>query len=281
MLISILVVFASTVAFETVVASSAKPRPLRDGFVIAGVDGKLISADSNELPESRHIGFGELDGWLFKPDSELSDDKGVIKSGSAVELLPSATLEKIVTDAKRRSARSYRIWGIVTQYKDKNFIFPVYFLPLSKVQEEQSGASQKPQQKPEGPRVNEPNDALTIPKEIIAKLETRKIMPVEQPIEPSGTQIELAQDFILADRTAVLVEQSDGYGLFALDAFGRNTGRISLQLLPCQALELVQKQQSAESERLRFKIAGRVTKYKGQYYLLLQRAIQVYSHGNF
>jgi hypothetical protein len=275
------VVFAGTITPRAIAATSKRSGLLTDGFVLAGVDGKLISADSNEGHGSRLVGSGEPDGWLFKLDSELSDDKGLIKAGSAVEVLPSVTLEKMAIDVKERSAGGYRLWGRVTQYRGKNFIFPEYFLPLSKVQEPQSQTEEQSQQTTGGPTINEPNDALTVPKEIIARLQTRRIIPAEQPSKQPASGVELTQDFILVDRTAVFVEQAAGYGLATLDALGRNTGRFSLRLLPCQTLEWAQRQQAAEPEQLRFKIAGRVTKYKGEYYLLLQRAIQVYSHGNF
>ena len=270
LIISFLVVsFASTVAPGANFDSSKSIKPLMDGFALTGVDGRLISTDSNQ------------NGWFFVSDSNISDDRGLIKAGSAIELLPSMALERMIADVNKHSAASYRLWDVVTQYRGRNFIFPEYFLPLSKIQQKPSQTSQQSQQTPDRPTINEPNDALTIPKEIIAKLETRKIMPVEQPIEQPGTRIKLTQDFILADRTAVVVQQTDGCGLLTLDAVGRGVQQISLRLLPCQALELAQRQQSVEPEQLRFKIAGRVTEYKGQYYLLLQRAIRVYSHGNF
>lgn len=290
----LIVLLVNTAAPGADAVPSKKAKPLRDGFALSGVDGKLISADSNEASQNRLVSFEGSGGWFFKLDSDLSDNKGLIKAGSAIELLPSVELEKMTVDMKERSARSYRLWGRVTQYRGGNFIFPEYFLPLSKIQaqplrqgrgEPQSQTSQKSQQRPDRPTINEPNDALTIPKEIIAKLQTRRTIRPEQPPEQSGTQVELTQDFILVERTAVLVEPAQplrqGLGLFALDALGRNTQESPLRLLPCQVLERTQVKQSVEPEQLRFKIAGRVTKYKGEYYLLLQRAIRVYSHGNF
>jgi hypothetical protein len=38
---------------------------------------------------------------------------------------------------------------------------------------------------------------------------------------------------------------------------------------------------AAIPEPVRFKIAGVVTKYKGEKYLLLQKATRIYGHGNF
>lgn len=69
--------------------------------------------------------------------------------------------------------------------------------------------------------------------------------------------------------------------MFVLDALGRNVRPVSLRLLPCEALELAELAQSVIPEPVRFKIAGIVTKYKGEKYLLLQKATRIYSHGNF
>jgi hypothetical protein len=70
--------------------------------------------------------------------------------------------------------------------------------------------------------------------------------------------------------------------VFVLDGLGRNIQQqIRLQLLPCLALEQAEHEQAAQPERLRFKIAGIVTQYKGQHYLLLQRATIAYNYGNF
>jgi hypothetical protein len=92
--------------------------------------------------------------------------------------------------------------------------------------------------------------------------------------------LELKQDSILADRTG-FIRDSGGGLVFAFDALGRNIGTIQLQLLPCEILERAQRRQVVEADAVRFKVAGIVTEYKGQYYLLLQRAIRVYSYGNF
>jgi hypothetical protein len=91
----------------------------------------------------------------------------------------------------------------------------------------------------------------------------------------------LERDSILADRSAFLVKNKDGRLIFVLDSLGRNVRPVSLRLLPCEALELAEVAQSAIPEPVRFKIAGTVTEYKGEKYLLLQKATRVYSHGNF
>lgn len=290
----------SILAFLSCVASASAARqtPLRDGFGLAGVDGKLTSADGK---------------WLFEFDSDVSDDTGRIRTGSIIELLPSTALEKMTADAQKRSdaspirskspeatavptvqssnGASYRLWGNVTKYRGSNFIFPIYFLPIStadatlrssatlrstsdQIKPEESPTSQQQKAKI---TINEPNDVLAMPEEIIGKLRTRRILRHEQ----LKKGLKLKQDSILADRTALLARQADGEPELILDALGWNIQQVSFRVLPCEVLERAQYVQSLEADPVRFKIAGILTQYKGEYYLLLQKATRAYSHGNF
>ena len=97
----------------------------------------------------------------------------------------------------------------------------------------------------------------------------------------SAKKAELERDSILTDRTAFLTRLDDGRFTFVLDALGRNVRPTSFRLLPCEVLELTEQRQSAVPEPVRFKIAGIITKYKGENYLLPQKATRVYSHQNF
>jgi len=275
----------SFLSCATLCAGAVRQTPLRDGFGLAGVDGKLTSAD---------------DKWFFEFDSEVSDDTGRIRSGSIIELLPSTALEKMTAEAQKRSdaspirsklpeatavptvqtsnGASYRLWGNVTKYRGSNFIFPIYFLPLSKaddqIKPEESSTSQQQKAKI---AINEPNDVLAMPEEIIGKLRTRRILRHEQ----LKKGLKLKQDSILADRTAFLARQVDGEPELVFDALGRNIQQVSLRLLPCGVLQRAQYEQSIEADPARFKIAGILTQYKGEYYLLLQKATRAYSHENF
>jgi len=284
-------------------AQTARETLLRDGFVLRGVDGKLIGPDSNDV-------------WFFELGSDVNDYRAVVKAGTKLELLPSSGLEKMVADVKVRPAATYRLWnGRVTKYKGRNYIFPTYFLPLRKADKPLPKTSQAPQQeraKPidtlggqEGKRisaVDEPNDALTIPQEILEKLRARREkiatsgqriadsnrvtmdklpLTTEEGDLPDAKRYTLSTDSILVDRTVLLFEQNDGRLKFVLDAFGRNVRQVSLRLLPCEALELTEARQSVVPEPVRFKIAGILTKYEGEHYLLLQKAVRAYSYGNF
>jgi hypothetical protein len=246
-------------------AGSARQPPVRDGFGLTGVDGKLIGADGK---------------WSFEFDSEVSEDIGRISTGSIIDLLPSITLEKMTADAQKRSTghpndsnASYRLWGSVTKYRNKNFIFPIYFLPVS------TDDGQAKTKEPTKPKVtiNEPNDVLAIPEEIVGRLRTRRVLRQEQLKEG----LQLKQDYVLVGRTALLDKHADGKPVVVLDAIGRNIQQVLFRVLPCRALERAQYVQSLETEPVRFKIAGILTQYKGEYYLFLQKATRAYSHENF
>ena len=313
LIITILIFLISN---KLLAAGPARQTPLRDGFSLAGVDGKLTGPDSN-------------DSWFFEFESDVTDNKGLVKTGQSLKILPSAALEKMTDDMKNRPGTDYRLWATATKYNNTNFIFPIYFLPLTKPaapakKPEPLAPEVSPQRKPvitESPgskksvaektpelqselTINEPNDPLAMPQEIIAKLQTGRIATTDQPkqspsapndvqqdsVPQTSRKIEtplltnarqLKQDSILADRTALLSTDDDGQAVFVLDAIGRNLQQTSFRLLPCQALETAQHKQSEEADKLRFKIAGIITKYKGQNYLLLQRAILIYSHQNF
>lgn len=246
------------------IAASGKERNadvlLRDGLALRGVDGKLIVPDSNGI-------------YYFNVDSDLTDDKAVIKAQSSVELLPSAGLEKMIASAKQKPGIGSRIWGKVTAYKGKNYFFIDNFLPVSQIKK----TEKTPESQQNEAANDKPDDELKLPVRIFEKLRAKKI------IHPIQLQkgLDFEQDRILADRTGFIVKQPDGTFALVFDALGRKIENISVPLLPCQALERAWQKQSAGLERIRFTVAGIVTRYKGNYYLLLQRARRVYSHENF
>jgi len=245
-----------------------RPTPIPDGFSLMGVDGKLA-------------GEKETDKWFFEFETNVSNQLGRISAGTRLEVLPSSSLEKMIANLQQHPDVSYRLWGRVTRYGRRNYIFVDYFLPISEVSRQKPATTEESQQESATAdkveiKINEPNDELAMPEEIIARLQSRKIIRIEQ----LGKGLELKQDSILADRTG-FIRRSGRKTVFAFDALGRNVDTIQLQLLPCKVSEWAYGRRTAEAEPMRFKVAGIVTKYKGEYYLLLQRAIRVHNYGNF
>ncbi|MHC4193323.1 MAG: hypothetical protein ACYSP9_04000, partial [Planctomycetota bacterium] len=262
---------------------------LRDGFGLAGVDGGLVRQDSNSGAEL----------WFFRLQADVNDGRSQVGTGTRLQLLPSSTLEKITIDAEGRVEKNYKLWGRVTKYKDRNFIFPAYFLPLTKASEPGAPPLEKPREgtkegqpteapnsvpaehteedpnsedntrTEQGPAFYDSNDVLPIPKEMIEKLKKKPRRPVKRidieavkvaPVKPPEYK-SIQRDLVLVDRTGFLLEQQESLPMFGLDALGRNVQRRSLHLLPCYVLERAEQKLSEEVEPLRFKIAGIVTKY--------------------
>ena len=94
-------------------------------------------------------------------------------------------------------------------------------------------------------------------------------------------RIESAQ--ATGDKQATDGGHSPPYGswTFVPYALGWNVGAVRYKLLPCTTLEEALQQQKRALDPMRFNVAGLVTEFQGQKYLLLQRAIVVYNYGNF
>lgn len=173
--------------------------------------------------------------------------------------------------------------------------------PVAEPGEEDKVAPQDEPNKPAG----DADNTLEIPQDVLDRMNSRRVIrtrtapkPVEQP-KPAEEQESKAAgedakpveqptavsrgfvDTVLIDRMAFLDKHDDGGSSFVLDAYGLTVGKTSLKLLPSQALEITETMCAASMEPVRFKIAGIRTHYKGQDYLLLQRAARIYSHGNF
>jgi hypothetical protein len=192
-------------------------------------------------------------------------------------MMPSAGLEKMIADIAENNSGSYKLYNaMVTEYHGENYLFCDYFVPLA---EADTGVSDKPAEANDTAvevMINEPNDAVKIPPEILEKLTTRRIIRPEK----LKKGMELKQDSILADRTG-FIKRSGGRWIFEFDAIGRNTSNVTLELLPCQVLAKAEVRQGKRVGQFRFKVSGIVTKYRGRYYLLLQTARRSYNHGNF
>jgi len=241
---------------------NAAGRALRDGFALAGLDGKLVGPD-------------DAGKWSFKFYEPLTDDRGIIKPDQSIQILASSTLEKIIEDSNNRTDKSYRIWGQLTKYRGKNYILPGNFLPVSETAPAKT--TSQPAEQPQL-KIDEPDDTFTIPKEVAAMLKPKRTVSFAK----MKKVLKSGKDATISDRTGFISRQADsGKIIFELDALGRNVQQLSFRLLPCEGLQRAETRQARSLGRVRFKVAGIVTKYKGLDYLLLQRAEPQYNHGNF
>ena len=90
----------------------------------------------------------ETGRWDFAADTDLTDTRGVIKTGNSIELLLSGCLENMISEAgKGENTIGVKLWAKVTRYSDKNlfdpelenledlicdknYLFPMLFIPI-------------------------------------------------------------------------------------------------------------------------------------------------------
>lgn len=240
----------------------AKLPLLQDGFVLTSVDGKLLARG---------------DKWYFELEEDISDTKVTLAKGTKLQMLESAGLEKMLVYIAQTPEVSFRLFNaMITTYQSRNYIFCDYFVPISESKKTVAETKPEDTDKSTEIKINEPNDTVMIPQDIINRLNTRRII---QPAEIKKG-VELKHDSILSGRGG-FIKRSGGKMIFVFDSLGRNKAKASLELLPSQSLARAQEKQAKEPEKIRFKVSGIVTKYKGRYYLLLQKVTRSYNYGNF
>ena len=251
-----------------VAARRNEPKVLREGIVLESVDGNLIGPDAS-------------DAWHFELSADANSVEGKVAAGTRFELLPSVRLETLIADVNDRLDSTYRLTATVTRFKGQNFLFPSYYLPLSKLTSDQAEPN-----RPESPEqiqgAERSGAELAIPPEVLEKLQGRTAPAVRRwtPTDPNAAPQRKKLGHVMVNWVGVITA-SNHRPVFLPYGFGWNVGEVYYKLLPCKTLEQVLQKQEAAVEPIRFNIVGLVTEFKGKKYLLLQRAIRVYSYGNF
>ncbi len=261
----------------------AARKPLPETAVLNRADGKLMHVDAN-------------DTWLFELTAEVKTPDYQLPAGTRFVLLPSATLGRLVADVNDRVAPRYRLSARITLFRGKNYLLPTYFLPLSNFKTDKTLESGSSNQKSKIEDQKSEVPELAIPPEVLEQLKNQP--PLRGPrksAEKPPTQTSL--DRVLVDSVGRIEScPSDGGAgptlpsrpptaadswVFTPYALGWNLSDVCYRLLPCSALEEALRVQKKALDPLRFNVAGLVTEFQGQKYLLLQRAIIVYNYGNF
>lgn len=241
-------------------------KPIRQGFPFSAKQGTLIYDAPNDIS-------------FFTFDDEFDGLTASIPAGEQIQVLPCATLEKMVGILKDESA-DFKIWGTFSKFEDKNYIYPVYFIPLTKIDDVQEKSVED---------VNEPNepdqilmdeeniDEDVIPEDIMEKLKPKRIITTEQITQT----LDARKDAVLVNRTGYIKEPSNGSYILTLDNLGRKVQKTKFTILPSAQLERSLAFLKKDPHRVRFKFAGIITRYKDENYILLQKAIPSYSHRNF
>lgn len=263
-LIAVLILSVCNCIFAAVPVPKAPDEPgfVRDGFVLAGVDGKVYSSD--------RVGKSNLDGqWFFVPFESLSDGIGMLRAQAPIAILPSSVLEKLLSsriediDADG-GIGSFRIWGKLTASAGVNYVYLSYFIPIAErtVVEDQN--------------INEPNVSEIIPEDVMAMLRPRRQINLAELKAPTATD----SDGVIPDALGFLHKTDDGY-YFQFDALGRNIDTRTFKVLPGNILDMMLEKQKISAVKIRYRISAVLTKFKGRNYLLLSRATVAHNHGNF
>ena len=106
-------------------AQPAARKLLPETAVLDRVDGRLLHVDAN-------------DTWLFELTMDVKTPDYQLPAGVRFVLLPSTTLGRLIADVNDRVAPRYRLSARVTRFRGKNYLYPTYYLPLSKFKDDQS-----------------------------------------------------------------------------------------------------------------------------------------------
>jgi hypothetical protein len=266
-----MVLLVASAAGAGLVADQGVPTVLSEGAVLQGVDGKLVGPDAN-------------DTWHFELIADANTAGTRLAAGARFELLPSAVLENLIADANDRLEPEYRLMATVTQFRKLNFLFPSYYLPLSKLKGADPTGANEPVLPDEIRLAMEKSSTeLAIPPEVLETLRSRRApraVPRAEGGRSNGTAPRKTFGHVMVDRVGV-ISAYENRPVFIPYALGLNVSEEYYELLPCRTLELALQRQAVAPEAIRFNVAGLVTEFKGRKLLLLQRAIRVYSHGNF
>jgi len=246
-------------------APPPKPLVLVDGYPFNGENGLLKFSEENNK-------------WVFVIDDEQTDGRAIVEAGKPLELIISSMLEKMTANMDKNSSAAIRLWAKVTKYNDKNYAFPWYYIPMTDLPGEQQTQNADPQQQETQQQQQEEyeQDDSIIPADVMTLLKPKRVVNLAKLREV----VQAEGNAMLAERTGFIVEK-DGQKILQIDSLGRNVDEMSFKLLPCEVLEWSEHKMSRYANPLRFRISGIVTMYQNEYYMLLERAVRAYNHGNF
>jgi hypothetical protein len=257
-----LLAFCLLIGGVALCAEQAARKPLMDGLALQDVNGRLVHDDVNDV-------------WLFDLTSDVNEAGAKIPAGAEFTLLPCATLAGMIEDSNDRLLPLYRLSVVVTQYRGRNYLWPMYYLSWSRLKE----PNEPPQQPGKTAEIGgEPNIPIPVPSNIAEELKKRQPLRAQPRVTPGssmGPPVRMLVDVV------GFIEQRNGRGVFIPDALGLNVSATEYVLLPNAALGQAERLQAAAPDRVRFSVAGQISEFRGKQYLLLQRATRTYSYGDF
>ena len=242
------------------------PRKLvEEGVAVNGIDGKLRTDEQSGK-------------WLFEPYSEIKGRYTSINKGTEIPVLPSSMLENMTDALGDQQYGEFRVWGRIMRSLRNNTLYPIYAVGLKDLTADANDVDSK--QESEVPAAYDPNAAVVMPEDVRQSLQPRRVVSNVQLTEA----LQDDEDAVIVDRSGLIgpaPEDPNTY-IFRLDGFGWNYEGPRFELLDNEQLRNIISDVNFDVlSPGRIEVSGVITKYQGKKYMLLQRAVKVYSHGNF
>ena len=100
---------------------------LVDGFAVMGLDGEFRIAEVNEAAD---VNLSTDHRWFFKAEKDFTDNIGTLKAGTEIEVLPGSSVERMTEEIEEKGRGYFRLWGSMTKFAGRNYLFIKYFLPI-------------------------------------------------------------------------------------------------------------------------------------------------------
>jgi hypothetical protein len=244
----------------------AEPAEVRmsEGFFLDGIEG-ILQKDTDQQ-------------WSFLPQQKISlTEKRDFPEGKSLPMLPSSVLEQMVQMAEGQPLH-VRLWALATQYRQDNYLYAVYFMPLkgSAPKTKTQASTQAKEDQPVEQQTPVEEEESIIPMDILAQIKSDTAPDLQR----FQKVAEVTGDTNLIGRAGYLQESGNRF-IFVPDAFGQNVNFSQYMLLPAATLESAEKKMQKTPGRQRYTVSGLVTMFDGKPYLLLRRAERTFTHGNF
>lgn len=315
---AIMFITAANISFAEEI-NNAEPQEqpqilIRDGFAFPnnGVEGKITKVrNEDKWIFSPYTDISDGRGTIKAGESiELLP-------ASTLEKL----IALINSEDGKSTSTEIKLWGKITRYNNmysskkffydentpaeyifsRNYLFATNFIPITSIKQPRPETTPiepttepaddksiipetardlfKDQQAPVEKTEQEDDDSKSnsiIPKEVMEKFKLKRVENLSKWKQGIGVE----SDAMLSNRTGFITKQN-GNKIFTLDALGRNAKGDSFILLPCETLERTERKLVTDPGRQRYKISGTITRFKDRYYILPQRSLKAYDHGNF
>ncbi len=270
-----------------------KEKVLNEGYFVAGRRARLVSHPDNKrwfLVFNKPVNGQPVDIAANNSDTTSAPEPDTQEPVSVIELLPSRWLETMLRVVNNTSDYNiiFRVWGNVTVYQDRNFLFLTMVATESLFgdsaqQNDKSNNTLSPfSQTPDSSSTTKDLESSGIvPDSVRDKLmAVPRVEVVSFPFKMKETDqdtVTIAEndvaafknDMIISDRVGrIFPNQSEGRIYFMFESGDGITGGSQIVLQPCLLLEkMVEKASSAAGQNFKFRISGRVDEFKGEFFL--------------